>query len=305
MNSKITTVIVTFNRKALLEKCLLSIAAQTHAPDRVLVVDNASTDGTPTWAAQWLSHSLPQAELIALHQNTGGAGGFSEGLRVAVEGGADWVWMMDDDAEPQPDALAQLMRIATDPHNVYGSLATHGEETSWPMTLLGTPQLTTSRVSEIPERAVVQMLPFLGFLIHSELVATIGLPDSGFFIAADDVEYCLRAQESGATIFVAGKSHIEHPKSRPYEVRLLGYTLTALELPPWKRYYDTRNRLFIARKYYGIKLFTQTIPGSFIRLFAALLNEPRRGAQLWAWSCGMIDGLRRKDGRRHDKWGIV
>lgn len=304
MNSNVTAVIVTFNRRALLEKCLLGIATQTRAPDTVLVVDNASTDGTPTWAAQWLPHRLPQAKLIALQQNTGGAGGFSEGLRAAVEGGADWVWMMDDDAEPHVDALAELIKVASDSANAYGSLATNGDATSWLMTLLSDRPVTTSRVGDIPATAKVQMLPFLGFMIHRDLVKKIGLPDAGFFIAADDVEYCLRARKAGAMIIVAGDSHIEHPKSRPYKVKLLGHVVTALELPPWKRYYDTRNRLLIARKYYGPRLLTRTIPGSFVRLFAALLKEPRKTAQFWAWCCGMFDGLLGIKGRRHEKWGI-
>lgn len=302
--SKITTIVVTFNRKALLDKCLSAIAAQTQPPDVVLVVDNASTDGTTDWLSQWLPQHLPQAKLVALQENTGGAGGFSEGLRLAIENGADWVWMMDDDAEPHPDALAELMMVATDSANIYGSLATSGDETSWLMTLLGPPPKTTSMVADIPAQSAVRMLPFLGFLIHRALVAKIGLPDPGFFIAADDVEYCIRAQEGGTKIILAGNSHIEHPKSRPYEVRLPGYTLTALELPPWKRYYDTRNRVLISRKYYGVKLFTQTIPGSFVRMAAALIKEPNKFAQLKAFSAGMIDGLLGRKGKRHQIWGI-
>jgi hypothetical protein len=148
------------------------------------------------------------------------------------------------------------------------------------------------------------MLPFLGFLIHRELVGKIGLPDAGFFIAADDVEYCVRARKAGARIIVAGKSHIEHPKSRPYEVRFPGFSLTALELPPWKRYYDTRNRLLIARKHYGVRLFSQTIPGSFVRMAAALVKEPRKLAQLKAFTAGFVDGLLGRKGRRHENWGI-
>jgi hypothetical protein len=212
--------------------------------------------------------------------------------------------MMDDDAEPRPDALNELMCIADDPGNVYGSLAVNGDETSWLMTLLGNPPITTSAAAVVPAQAQVKMLPFLGFLIHRDLVEKIGLPDPGFFIAADDVEYCIRAQKVGAQSIVAGKSHIEHPKSRPYAVKLPGCTLTALELPPWKRYYDTRNRLLIARKHYGMRLFTQTIPGSFVRMGAALVKEPRKLAQLKAFTAGFIDGLLGRKGRRHEAWGI-
>ncbi len=300
----LTAVVVTYNRKALLSCCLAALARQSHQLNCILIVDNASTDGTREWLSSegWLSR--PEVEFLGLESNTGGAGGFFSGLRLALDKGADWVWMMDDDAEPHPDALAELMSVATNPANIYGSLATNGNETSWLMTLLDHIPKTTGMVKDIPEHANVQMLPFLGFLIHRNLVDKIGLPDPGFFIAADDVEYCIRAQNAGAQIIVAGKSHIEHPKSRPYKIRLPGYILTALELPPWKRYYDTRNRLLIARKYYGTKLFTQTIPGSFVRMVATLMREPRKMAQLKAFFAGFIDAMLNLKGHRHNLWRI-
>lgn len=300
----ITAIIVTYNRKKLLERCLSAITTQTRRPDAVLVIDNASTDGTPAWLHKWMPLHLPQATLIALDQNTGGAGGFAAGMKLAFENGAEWVWMMDDDAEPHPEALEQLMRVATDPSHVYGSLAVCGDETSWLTTVLNPPLGEVERPEDVPEHAEVQSLPFLGFLIHRDLVARIGLPDTGYFIAADDVEYCVRAQRAGAKIIMAGRSRIEHPKSRPYKVKVLGRTLTCLALPPWKRYYDTRNRLLIARRHYGIKLFTQTIPGSLVRLFAALWQEPDRPAQLRAFCAGFWDGLWGIKGKRHEKWGI-
>ena len=300
----ITAIIVTYNRKKLLERCLSAITTQTRRPDAVLVIDNASTDGTPAWLHKWMPLHLPQATLIALDQNTGGAGGFAAGMKLAFENGAEWVWMMDDDAEPHPEALEQLMRVATDPSHVYGSLAVCGDETSWLTTVLNPSLGEVERPEDVPEHAEVQSLPFLGFLIHRDLVARIGLPDTGYFIAADDVEYCVRAQHAGAKIIMASRSRIEHPKSRPYKVKVLGRTLTCLALPPWKRYYDTRNRLLIARRHYGIKLFTQTIPGSLVRLFAALWQEPDRPAQLRAFCAGFWDGLWGIKGKRHEKWGI-
>lgn len=296
----VTAVVVTYNRKSLLEQCLLGIGRQTRPVDTVLVIDNASTDGTSRWLHEWLPATLPQGTVNQLTTNRGGAGGFAEGLRQAVDRGADWIWMMDDDAVPHPDALEQLMQIACDNANVYGSLATSGDETSWIMTLLGTSRTITTRVHDIPTQAEVQMLPFLGFFIHRSLVERIGVPDAGFFIAADDVEYCLRARKAGSKILVAGQSRIEHPKSRPYKVRLPGYTLTCLALPPWKRYYDTRNRLLIARRYYGLRFLTQTIPGSFVRLFAALIREPHKFQQLYAWQKGMIDGCLGRTGKTYD-----
>ena len=300
----ICAVVVTFNRMALLRQLLEAYARQVDPPFRLLIVDNASTDGTCEKLQDegWLSR--PDVELLALPENTGGAGGFASGIEYAFKQGADWVWMMDDDAIPYPDALQELMRVAVDPSNIYGSLAVSEGETSWLTTVLNPYLGEVSQAAEVPELAEVQSLPFLGFLIHRNLVERIGLPDAGFFIAADDIEYCVRAQRAGARILVAGKSRIEHPRSRPYKIRVFGHTLTCLALPPWKRYYDTRNRLLIARKHFGMRLFTQTIPGSFIRMFSTMLKEPRKLAQLHAFSAGFIDGILGLKGRRHVLWRI-
>lgn len=297
-------VVVTFNRKPLLAKCLEAFSGQSLKPSKVIVVDNASTDGTVAWLKNLPSKISLNVEALLLDQNIGGAGGFASGLRHAVEAGADWIWMMDDDAEPHPSALEELVRVATDPNRIYGSLAVNGNETSWLTTVLDPPLGEVDKADSIPAHAEVQSLPFLGFFIHRHLVEQIGLPDAGFFIAADDVEYCVRAQKAGTKIIIAGNSRIEHPQSRPYKIRVTGRTLTCLGLPCWKRYYDTRNRLLIARKYFGLRLYTQTIPGSFVRLFAALLKEPNRIAQTHAFFAGFIDGLLGIKGKRHESWGI-
>jgi len=301
---RVTAVVVTYNRFELLRVCLRALSLQTLRPDLIIVVDNASDDGTRDWLRNWYKENPDYKKICFLDTNTGGAGGFSCGMHAAVAAGSDWIWMMDDDANPHIDALAELLNIADSPADVYGSLAVNGDVTAWVTTLLEDGPRVTERVDMVPARARVQSLPFLGFLIHRELVERIGLPDAGYFIAADDIEYCLRAERAGAQIIVAGRSRIEHPKSERYVARLPGRSLICLRLPPWKRYYDTRNRLLIARKYYGIKLLTQTIPGSFVRLYAALRNEPRRLSQVWAFTTGMIDGLLGLKGHRHTIWRI-
>lgn len=294
--------IVSFNRKELLLQCLQALSVQTQQPSKILIVDNASTDGTIETLQQngWLEQS--KIQLIALKENTGGAGGFSAGMQCAFEHGADYVWMMDDDAIPHPTALEELMRYAT-PEHIYGSLAVNGEDTAWATTLLANNK-TVHLKSHVSELAEVQSLPFLGFLTSKEIYQNIGLPDASYFIAADDVEYCMRAQHAGHKIFICGQSQIEHPKSDRYEFNFLGKKITCLNLVAWKRYYDTRNRLLIAKKYYGFKYYTQTIPASFVRLFAALLNEKKRLKQVKAFFAGFYDGVFHNTGRRHDKWDL-
>ena len=299
---KVYLLIVTFNRKMLLLECLQALLVQTIQPSKILIVDNASTDGTIETLQQndWLEQ--PNIQLIALKENTGGAGGFSAGMQYAFEQGADYVWMMDDDAVPYPTALEEIMRHAT-PEHIYGSLAVNGEDTAWATTLLAENK-TVHLKNQVTELAEVQSLPFLGFLTSKEIYQNIGLPDASYFIAADDVEYCMRAQHAGHKIFICGQSQIEHPKSDRYEFNFLGKKITCLNLVAWKRYYDTRNRLLIAKKYYGFKLYTQTIPSLILRLFIALNTDNNSLKQLKAFFAGFYDGVFNKVGRRHDKWDL-
>lgn len=301
--SAVAAVVVTFNRKTLLKQCLSSLMHQTLPLKVIHVVDNASTDGTleDLSRQKWLDRS--NIEILPLSENTGGAGGFTAGLSHAIKN-SEWIWMMDDDADPHPNALEELMKIASDPGVIYGSLAVNGSEPSWTTKIINPPLGVVALVDDVPNQAEVNLIPFLGFLIHRDLVQKIGLPDKNFFIAADDAEYCVRARHAGIKLMIAGKSRIEHPKTKTENIDIFGRKIVYLSLPPWKRYYDTRNRLLIARKYYGLRILTEAIPGTFARLAAALFKESNKLAQMHAFAAGTIDGLMGKKGRRHQKWRI-
>jgi GT2 family glycosyltransferase len=301
--TSISAVVVTHNRKQLLGECLEALSNQTLPVNRIFVVDNASTDGTADWLSQWITSHDSNVELIALDSNLGGAGGFSEGLRRSVSEGYEWTWMMDDDAHPFPTALEEINSVASDTNNVYGSLAVCGDAASWPLTLADGSR-TISFAGGAPSHAAVESIPMLGFFIHRSLVSKIGYPDSDFFIAADDIEYCLRARRSGSSIILAGRSRISHPQAKRTVVKLFWKKMSYLSLSPMKRYYDTRNRILIAREYYGIRLFTHAIPGTIVRFVIALWREPGKLAQVRAFAAGILDGILGRKGIRHVKWGI-
>lgn len=302
---EITAVIVTFNRKELLLQCLQALFFQTQQPLKILIVDNASTDGTIDTLQQngWLEQL--NIQLIALKENTGGAGGFARGMQYAFEQGADYVWMMDDDAVPYPTALEEIMQHAT-PEHIYASLAIQEQQISWEMTVKQDNfWLSTHNPADILEKMDVYCLPFLGFMIHRNLVEKIGLPDRSFFIAADDTEYCFRAKRAGSKLFLIGRSLIEHPKAQYQKIKILNKTINYVSLPAWKRYYDTRNRIFIAKKYFGLKLYYQTLPSLLFRLFISLATEQKKYQQLKAYFWGIHDGLLSKGGKRHEQRGML
>src|SRR6516165_8361801 len=108
---RVVAVVVTYNRRDLLLEALAAVSAQTRAPDAVIVVDNASADGT----AGAVRTKFPAVHLAELTRNSGGAGGFAYGMALALADHADLIWVMDDDTMPEPAALAALL-AARDRH---------------------------------------------------------------------------------------------------------------------------------------------------------------------------------------------
>jgi GT2 family glycosyltransferase len=302
----VSAIVVTYNRIALLQRCVDALSKQTRAVDLIVIVDNASTDGTHAWLQDLGSTSGPRIFPISLTTNSGGAGGFSEGMRFALSEGASWFWLMDDDAMPHEDALEALLSTSPSPSDIYGSIAVSGRRTSWPVTLIqsGKSGQVVKDTQDVPALAQVESLPFLGFLVHRNRVMEIGFPDPGFFVAADDVEYCIRAKGVGASLYVVGGSRIDHPVADVYDIVFARHRIQFLRLPPWKRYYDTRNRLLIARQYYGIHLITMTLPATILRIAVALVIERQRWGQLLAGFAGLVDGLLGRRGRLHEWWRI-
>ncbi|MER3603731.1 MAG: hypothetical protein C4298_08345, partial [Thermus sp.] len=89
MSERVCAVVVTYNRKELLRECLETLRGQTRKVDHILVVDNASTDGTE----EVLRAEFPEVEVLRLPENQGSSGGFHEGMKRAYEEGFDWLWL--------------------------------------------------------------------------------------------------------------------------------------------------------------------------------------------------------------------
>src|SRR4051794_14082867 len=109
-SARVVAVVVTHNRKELLLSCLEALAQQRSPVAAVVIVDTASTDGTAdALRSAGVAGRLP-VRLVRLARNGGGAEGFHYGIAAALEQRSDWLWLMDDDCEPRPDTLEQLLR---------------------------------------------------------------------------------------------------------------------------------------------------------------------------------------------------
>ena len=189
---KIAAVIVTYNRKELLEQCIEHILQQKNAACDILVIDNHSTDGTKERIQQYLDAG--RVEYTDTGANLGGAGGFSFGIRRAVERGYDRIWVMDDDCMPEKDALAALLRADRDLMGDYGFLSSRVLWKDGTLCDMNLQRETLTRDLKSFDRRLqpVVMASFVSLFLKRETVIELGLPIKEFFIWTDDWEYTRR-----------------------------------------------------------------------------------------------------------------
>ena len=202
-------VVVTHNRIDLLRQCVAQLENQTCACD-ILIVDNASTDGT----AQWLE-SKPELNCRNTGANLGGAGGFNLGMRWAVEAGYDYVWVMDDDCLPQPDALEKLLEADRILEGNYGWLSSVALWTDGSECRMNRQKLKKSfyEFSPLLKYGLVQaeQATFVSLFLRGETIRRVGLPIKEFFIWGDDIEFTRRiAVRENIPSFVSGQSQVVH-----------------------------------------------------------------------------------------------
>jgi GT2 family glycosyltransferase len=291
----VAVVVVTYNRKEFLRECLEALLAQSRPPDEIIVVNNNSMDGT----AEMLALEFPQVTVLTMSENIGGAGGFAHGMQLARDKGHNWILIMDDDAILHPEALIRLLEHACGEQKaIMGCLARSRdtEELVWPLKVEGEWKLS---VSQVPNRPfVTESLPFLGLLISSRAISEIGLPNSDFFVCCDDVEYSYRASKAGYAIVCIPTSILYHPVPRRRLLRFGKYILCLEFMPPWKGYYDARNRILLGLKFEGSRFWCKHLPVLLLRIALSLVCWGARAKRLRFYMIGILDGFMQRTGKR-------
>ncbi|WP_201578878.1 glycosyltransferase family 2 protein [Psychrobacter sp. Pi2-52] len=217
-NLKICAVVVTFNRKELLLRTLNGLDQQTLPVHTIVVIDNASTDGTNELLQKSGYLDKPNLLYHKLDTNTGGAGGFYEGTKIAHQSDVDWIWLMDDDGYPSETCLEALLEYQ-DQFDFYGPLVLSDQDKmslSFPITLPTTKKIIRNKdqleAINLNKNVLVDVLvPFNGVLLRASLASTIGYPLAKFFIWGDDIEYTKRANQAGARIATITDIEFYHP----------------------------------------------------------------------------------------------
>lgn len=181
-------VVVTYNRLELLKKNIECLRRQTAKTD-ILLIDNASTDGTGEWARQ-------QEDIIYVNpgENLGGAGGFSYGMKKAAEIGYPYIWIMDDDCLPKEKALEAFLSADQNLQGQYGWLSSVTLWTDGKLCPMNVQRATPYKEAVILQDTYtpVAMASFVSLFIKRETLAVYGLPIKEFFIWTDDWEFTRR-----------------------------------------------------------------------------------------------------------------
>lgn len=243
---KVLAVVVTYNRRELLSRCLDHLLAQCDAKADVLVVNNSSTDGT-------VEMLVGRGVDFVTQDNLGSAGGWHRGIVEAKLRGFDAVWLMDDDGFPDASSLGVLVNALTPDVACASSVVVREDAVDrfvFPFPRLdssGLPRIFAwprkyARLDELRKVASGSSYPFVhlfnGALVKLDAVRAVGNVNRDFFIFGDEVDFFFRLRKAGRVISALDARHY-HPNvaGRAYS--------------PEKIYYYVKNTMILNRRYFN------------------------------------------------------
>ncbi|MBP5192792.1 MAG: glycosyltransferase family 2 protein [Eubacterium sp.] len=297
---KIGVVLVTFNRLDKLKNSLEAFDKQTNKPAYILVVNNASTDGTGEFLQEWLKTKTPYKKYVsAAPTNLGGSGGFYIGMKRAVQLNADWVWVSDDDVYPKENAFevgSEYIEKLSDTEQYEGELSAIASKvvTDGKIDLMHRRNIVRSKFYamdlKVPEEEYekelfpVDIISFAGTIISRKAIEAVGLPERDFFIWFDDTEYSYRLRKYGR-MYVIPSLEIIHDVEQAYG----GSNIT------WKDYYGLRNEIYTYKKHHKKHVYMIKVIKKFGKSFLMYLKKDTR-PRAKLFFMGIRDGVRGKLG---------
>ena len=286
--SKVAAVVVTYNRKDLLKENIEALLKQSVHTFDIIIVDNASTDGTFKSIQSVIGSNCVQ--YVNTGKNLGGAGGFSFGIKRAVELGYEHIWIMDDDTIPNETALEKLLNVANE-NNEYGFIASTvlWTDGTWnQMNLLRNKETNGwhdfEQYQTINEPILINRASFVSLLINANAVCTEGLPIKEFFIWSDDQEYTDRISKKYNCYYVSDSIVIHKTVSN------VGSNLANDSYDRINRYrLAFRNEYYIARRNKTKKEYWGTIKGNILQIIRNSTNHKLK--RLSTLFCGVMQGI--------------
>ncbi len=209
---KVNIVVLNYNGRDCLKKCLTSLFCLDYPNFEVVVVDNNSQDGSLELAKL----NFSRATFIKNEQNLGFSAGNNVGIKYSLEKMADFVLLLNNDTEVEKDFLSQLIRSAQANERVgilsplvFGGNGKHvwfsGGKIDWL-------RMKTEHTQKLIESdfAESDFISGCAMLVRAEVFAKAGLLDEDFFLYWEDVDFSVRAKKAGFSLLVVAGSHVRH-----------------------------------------------------------------------------------------------
>ncbi len=280
---KVCLVVVTYNRLGCLQKAVMGARHETEAD--ILVVDNASTDGTQEWLQR-----ESEINILELPTNTGGAGGFAAGMRWAYEKGYEWIWVMDDDVVILPGSLPKLLDYGKIAPSIQPSkLDAKGHVFEFE----GILHPKSFRRSRLPHCRVFKdknwvdctTANFEGMFLHRQIIESLGYPRSDFFLAWDDAYYGWLVSRRFKNIYI--KDFCIQKQFDKNRALIGGKRLFSSSF--FGRYFHLRNFMRVIRlEHLGLRAYFQ-YAYEWLKAFALTLLLDKKGRDLkWLFTAAKV-----------------
>ncbi|MCX7655721.1 MAG: glycosyltransferase [Treponemataceae bacterium] len=271
----VCAVVVTYNRKELLLECLDALLKQTRPINGLYIIDNFSNDGTEymllergfiaelppanlsePWEKEFTITNLTDGQpiivyYVRMHENTGGAGGFYEGVKRGYEKGYDWLWLMDDDGIPNNDCLQLLLLHDSQEIGILcpliqgniGYQMFHHKKITF---FLCIDKPICKNPHKLPEVIKLDANAFVGPLIKSRYIEKAGFPKKQLFIWGDDTEYTYRIGKI-RNILLCKNAVIKHKNAFGKQIK----SVESLK----REFFLYRNRILFVKEFNCLNVF--------------------------------------------------
>lgn len=281
---KVVLVILNWNGKDDTLECLASVFKIDYPEFEVVVVDNGSSDGSVPAIRQ----AFPQAHLIETGKNLGYAGGNNVGIRYALDLGAEFVFVLNNDTKIAQDALTHLVAEAKR-HPEAAALGpvicymdrpdviwTAGDKFCDPIRLFQQSKEGESIACLQPDSYETDRIMGAALFIPKAILATVGLFDERYFLTNEESDWCCRARRLGHTCRIVPKAIVWHK---------VGSALGD-DSSPLRLYFNTRNHLLFAEsnlsKTAWLKLVIHSLRWFFPRLSFSTVKAPFLKRLYWS-----------------------
>jgi GT2 family glycosyltransferase len=269
----ISVVVLNWNGCQVVGQCLQSLHEQTYRPLEIIVVDNASTDGS----AEVVRQKFSWVKLVVSKKNLGFGGGNNIGIKACR---GRYIMILNNDARLEPDCIIELRR-SIEKNKEYGACASKifladkdnlldaaGIAIYKDGLSIGRGRLEPAGRYDVEEE--VFFASGCAMLLRKEMLDDIGLFDEDFFAYADDTDMGWRSQ-------LAGWRCIYNPKAVVYHL----HSASSSAYSPLKAFLVERNRIWVAMEYYPVSLLLAgpfyTLKRYFYQAYGALFRKGAAG----------------------------